>query len=204
MTANVIFAGASVAALALAAPAQILRVDGEPLGIVAEQAVPARQGVLERAVQRAVVDALPAMWRVESVRIEAVGPAARADGADFTGDVPARPPALSDEGLRAQVQFLAPPVPGPQWVSVLCQDRFRTVRALRAVVTLQPGVSSTAMVHRGNDVSVIVHSGNITVQARGVAQSDGGVGEQVTVLVESATRTLQATVMGAKEVEVLL
>jgi flagella basal body P-ring formation protein FlgA len=59
-------------------------------------------------------------------------------------------------------------------------------------------------VRQGAEVQVVVRSGNVTVQALGVVQEAGALGEAVRVLPQGSARVVRGRVLDARTIEVLL
>lgn len=183
---------------ALGAPAQVLRVPGHAAR--AQPATHARISAspkaarIEALVGQAVQSSLPSGWQHSRVVLTS-------DGVPFAGR---SAHAALQGAARVEARFLGPLSVGRQRLSVVVSDERGPVQAMQASVELSRDHSVAQSLRRGSEVTVSVRSGNVFVQARCIAQASAQVGERITVLCDNATRTLSATVLSSKEVEVSL
>lgn len=78
----------------------------------------------------------------------------------------------------------------------------RLVADVALLTTAAP--KAAAVVLRGSEVRVLVHSNNVTVQALAIAQESAGLGEPVQVLPAGGQRVVRGRVVDAQTVEVTL
>lgn len=178
------------------APAQVLRVSGKQGAPVSQARISAspKAARIEALVSQAVQGALPSGWQAGRVVLTS-------DGVPFAGR---SGNAALQGAARVEARFLGPLAVGRQGLSVVVSDERGPVQALSASVELSRRFNVEQSLKRGSEVTVSVRSGNVFVQARCIAQASAQVGERITVLCDNATRTLSATVLSSKEVEVTL
>lgn len=184
-----------LATFLLAAPAQVLRVpnDAQASVLRAEVLASNKHQRIRALLADAVSTSLPAGWRVEDVQLQG-GPSPFARRNPHDALVGA---------ARIEANLLGPLRAGRQAVAVIVSDDKGPLERRQASVTLRRPVGGQG-VKRGTEVNVSLRSGNVFVQARCTAQHAAEVGEGVVVLCDNATRTLGATVVSAKDVEVTL
>jgi flagella basal body P-ring formation protein FlgA len=95
---------------------------------------------------------------------------------------------------------------GYAWVTSIESAVGRTLRrSVNAGVPLvASALESTVLVRRGQQVTLEARSGPLVVRSGGVAQSDGALGQVISVANASSGKNLQGIVRSEKSVEILL
>ena len=144
---------------------------------------------VQRQLRVSVADALPTGWRLGGVQLREAHPA------------------LHGEGVQLQANLMGPPVAGRNLVRLQVWRDGDAQAPAYAWAQLTPSFAAARtepVIKRGQEVVVVVRTGNVTVQTKGVAQQAASLGEPVAVLPHSCTHTVQAVVQDDATVEIRL